>query len=328
MARRLGDPGTLARALAGLIPASESPANVRELLALSIEFVDVAHAVGDRERALEAHEHCLVRYLELGDADAARAALAAMRTLAAELRQPAQLWLVAASDARQALLEGRLADADILIDDALRIGELAHGQIATNTYRQQLYLLRREQGRLRDVEELVRSSLVDYPSNQVWRCIHTQMTAQLGLRDESRTHLAALAANRFADLPFQETWLTSMSFLGEAAASLGDAESALALYELLLPYAGRVAVSAPEISTGAVAHYLALLAATIRLEDDAERHFVEAMALHEKIGAPSWLAHTQAAYGRFGLARGDRALGDRLLAEARAAYRSLALAPR
>jgi hypothetical protein len=171
IARRLGDPATLAGAIAGFIPASESPDNVRELLNLSIEFVDLAHEAGDQERALEAHEHCLVRYLELGDADAGRVQLEAMRRLATELQQPAQQWLVAVSDSRQALLEGRLAEAEGLIDDALHLGQQAHAQIATNTFRQQLYLLRREQGRLREVEDLVRSSVVDYPANRVWICI-------------------------------------------------------------------------------------------------------------------------------------------------------------
>ena len=325
MARRLGDPATVARALAGLIPASESPDNVREMLALSIEFVDLAHRAGDKERALEAHEHCLYRYLELGDAPAARAALEAMRRLAAELRQPAQQWLVAASDARQALLEGRLAEAERLISGALQLGEHAHAEIATNTFRHQLYLLRREQGRLREVEDLVRRSVVDYPVNQVWRCALTQLTAELELHDESRPMLEALASNRFADLPFQETWLTSLSLLAEAAGALADTVSAAILYELLHPYADRVAVSAPEISTGAVARYVGLVAATAGHPDDAERHFVQAMELNERIGARSWLAHTQADYARFALARGDRGLGNALLEAALATYRELGM---
>jgi DNA-binding SARP family transcriptional activator len=331
IARRLGDPATLARALAGLIPASESPDNVRELLELSTEFVAFAHQAGDRERALEAHEHCLIRYTELGNAHAARAELEAMKRLAAELQQPAQQWLVAASEARQTLLEGKLAEAEALISGALHVGERAHAEIATNTFRQQLYLLRREQGRLREVEDLVRSSVVDYPANQVWRCVLTQVTAELGLEDESRHHLQELAWNRFADLPFQETWLTSLSLLAEAASALDDTDSGAILYELLLPHADRVAVSAPEISTGAVARYLGLLAAMAGQAYDPEHHFLQALKLNERIGARSWLAHTKADYGRFALARGgrgDRALAARLLEEACASYRELGMQAR
>ena len=151
------------------------------------------------------------------------------------------------------------------------------------------------------------------------------MTAELGLEDESREHLEALASNRFADLPFQETWMTSMSLLAEAAGTLRDTSAAAILYKLLLPYADRVAVSRPEISTGAVARYLGLLAATIGRADDAERHFVEAMELNERIGARSWRTHTQADFGRLALARGDRARGGRLLGAAHATYRELGM---
>jgi hypothetical protein len=48
----------------------------------------------------------------------------------------------------------------------------------------------------------------------------------------------------------------------EAASALDDAGSATVLYELMLPYADRVAVSYPEISTGSASRYLGLLAAT------------------------------------------------------------------
>ena len=328
IARRLGDPETLAHALAGFIPASESPENVRELLALSIELVDLARRAGDKERLLEAHEHCQGRYLELGDAQAAKVELEAMRRLADELRQPAQQWLVAACEARQGLLEGSLREAEGLIDRARRLGERAHAEIATNTYRQQLYVLRRDQGRLREVEDLVRRSVVDYPVNQVWRCVLTQVTAKLGLEDESTRLLEELASNRFGDLPFQETWLTSLSLLAEAAGTLGDARSGTILYELLLPYADRVAVSYPEISTGAVARPLGLLAVLTGRLDAAEGHFVQAVDLNGRIGARSWLAHSRADYGRLALARsatGDRELSAKLLDTALSTYRELGM---
>ena len=69
--------------------------------------------------------------------------------------------------------------------------------------------------------------------------------------------------------------------------------SAAVLYELLLPYGDRVAVSYPEISTGSVARYLGLLAATMERWDDAERHFEDALEMNARIGARPWLAHTQ-----------------------------------
>jgi tetratricopeptide (TPR) repeat protein len=328
MARRLGDPATLAYALSAYIPASESPSNVPELLALADELVDLAVQVGDQERAVEAYEHRLDRLLELGEMQAAHADLEAMRKIAEELRQPAQQWVVGAAEARQALLVGRFDEAESLILRALRLGRHAHAAIADNTFRLQLYLLRREQGRLAEVEHLVRRSDREYPANRVWRCVLAQMTADLGLNAESKRTLDGLAADGFAGLPFRDMWLVSMSLLAEAAAALHDAAHASILYELLLPYGDRIGITYPEISTGSVARYLGLLAATGGRYDDAVHHFQQALRVNEGIGARSWLAHTQEDYGRVVLARnapGDRGRAESLLSTAVASYRQLGM---
>jgi hypothetical protein len=207
---------------------------------------------------------------------AARADLDAMRKIADELRQPAQRWLVGASEARDALLAGRLDEAERLIPRALGFGQRAHPAIAENTFRLQLYLLRREQGRLLEIEDIVRRSDTEYPASRVWRCVLAQMTAELGLNAESKRTLDGLSADGFAALPFREMWLVSMSFLAEAASELDESEHASLLYELLLPYADRIGVSYPEISTGSMARYLGLLAATERRYGVAVRHFQEA----------------------------------------------------
>ena len=65
------------------------------------------------------------------------------------------------------------------------------------------------------------------------------------------------------------------------------------LYELLAPYADRIAISYPEVSTGAVARNLGVLAASIGRGDEARRHFAAAIALHRRIGARTWLARTE-----------------------------------
>jgi tetratricopeptide (TPR) repeat protein len=328
MARRIGDPATLAYALDGYIPANESPENTRELLGLSDELLRVATEVGDKERAVEAYEHRVGRLLELGEMSEARAGLEAMAKLADELRQPAQQWLVAVCEARLALLEGRLGEAEGLIAEALDLGERAQSWNAAVAYRLQLYLLRREQGRLEEVKELVRGSVEEYPTYPIWRCVAAQMAAELGLEAESRRTFEALARDAFSGLRFEELWLVSLGFLAETAGSLGDAAHAPLLYQLLIPYADHVAVIYPEISTGSVARYLGLLAATMERWDDAERHFENALKMNGRIGARPWLAHTQEDHARMLLARrapGDEERALALLADARSNYRNLGM---
>jgi eukaryotic-like serine/threonine-protein kinase len=327
MARRIGDQATLAYALDGYVVAQESPDNTQRLLDLSTELLDVAFQLGDKERMLEAHEHRHGRLLELGQLPRAGAELDAMATLAQELRQPAQDWLVAVCAARLALLEGRFADAERLTTDARRMGQTAQSWNAEVTYRLQVYVLRREQGRVDEVEELVRRSVEEYPTYPIWRCVLAHMAAELGHVAESREALASLATDEFAEVPFDAVWLASISLLAETASSINDSKQAPVLYDLLLPYAARVAVSYPEIAIGPVAYYLGALAVTLG-RGDAERHFKTALQMSEQIGAGPWLAHTQRQHARMLLARDDAGDRDRaigLLADATRTYLDLGM---
>jgi tetratricopeptide (TPR) repeat protein len=184
MARRLGDPATLAYALDARIPAIESPERTQETLELSTELLDVATTAGDKERVLEAHEHRHERFVELGEMDEAEAELEAMRRLAEELRQPAQRWLVSVCRARLALQEGRFSDAEALIEQARDLGEHALSWNAAVAFRAQLYMLYREQGRLEEARELVARAGVEYPGHELWPCAMAQIEAALGNRAE------------------------------------------------------------------------------------------------------------------------------------------------
>jgi DNA-binding SARP family transcriptional activator len=319
MARRIGDPATLVYAIDGYIPAVESPANTREMLELSTELLGLATTLGDRERMIEALEHRIGRLIELGRMPEARADVESLARFAGELRQPAQQWLAGVCAARLDLLDGRLARAERLIEESLRLGERAQSWNAAVAYRLQLYLLRREQGRIAEVSELVRHSAEEYATYSVWRCVSAQVSAALGLTAEARDAVEALAEDDFAGVRFGEMWLVSLGCLAEATSSIDDARRAATLYELLLPYADRVAVTYPEISTGSVARYLGLLAATREHWSDAERHFKSALAVHEQMGALPWLALTQRDYARMLVSRnvpGDRKKAESLAARA------------
>jgi tetratricopeptide (TPR) repeat protein len=310
MARRLGDPATLAYALDGYLPANESPENTVKTLELSTELLEVAMQVGDKERVLEAHEHRHERFFELGKMEQAQAELDAMTRLAEELRQPAQRWLVGVCRARLALHEGRLADAEGLIAEARDLGEDALSWNAAVAFRVQRYMLRREQGRLEEARGLVMRSAAEYPHYEMWDCALAHVAADLGLVAESKQRFEALATNDFEGLPFtQDAWLAGMGLLAETARSLADAGRASIIYGLLVPYADRVAVAYPEIATGSVSRYLGILAATMARWTDAERHFEDALAGNERIGARPWLARTQGDFARMLSARGEP--GDR-----------------
>jgi DNA-binding SARP family transcriptional activator len=328
MARRVGEPSTLAYALHGYLSSHLSPDFTREQAELAKELIHVALEAGDTERAVEGYEIHLESSIELGDMPSAHADLEAITTLARELRQPVQNWLAGAYRTVLALLEGRFEEAERLINETRSIGERALRWPAVVASGLQLYLLRREQGRLVEIEELVRSAVSEYPTYPVWRCALANMLAELGATTEASTELHALAADGFSGIPFDEEWDVSLCFLAETAARLGESDHAGTLYELLLPYADKVALSYPEISLGPISRSLGILASTTFRYDDAARHFEDALAMSERIAARPWLAHAQADYAHMLLKRGEPGDAEKarsLLDSARSIYRDLGI---
>jgi eukaryotic-like serine/threonine-protein kinase len=331
MARRIGDPETLAYAIHGYILGHHSPEHARAQLELAAELVDVATQAGDQERVVEGHEEHIDSLLELGEIDAAKLELEAMSKVAHELRQPSQAWIASVYRALLAVLEGRFAEAETLISRTRELGERALSWSAAVSSGLQLYVLRRQQGRVSEVEDLVRRSVEQFPTYRIWHCVLVQTATDLGQIAEARTAFDVLAAEDFASLPFDETWLTGAGMLAETARALGHTQGASVLYERLLPYGDRVAICYPDVSIGAVSLYLGMLAETISRRDDAIRHFEEAIAMNGRIGARPWLAHARRDLGALLLAHGLPEHADRgrlLVSQALATYRELGMPAR
>lgn len=328
MARRVGDPEALAWAIHSTISSHLAPDHAPRRLTLSTELLEVATRAGDAERVFDAHAERCEALFELGRRPEAELDLAAMTNVAGELRQPSQEWLVCAHRARLALLDGRLGDAERLVAEARATGEEVHTWNANVTYRLQLYALRRAQGRLDDVLGLLRQSVGEYPTYPIFGCVAAQAALTAGDQRDAQAALDALAADECAALPFDEEWLVSVCLLSEVACALGDREHAAMLHRRLLPYDGRIAISCQELSLGAAARYLGLLAATLGRDAEAERHFVQALELNARLGAVPWLAQTRQDYGLLLRARGvpgDQQRALELLAGARSAYAELGM---
>jgi len=330
IARQLGDPKLLANALAGYTQAHLAPDLLPGLLPAAEEWLAVALEAGDKERAFEAHEQLFLSWLGLGDGARARANLPEMRRIAAELRQPTQLWLFGVYETLLALLEGRFADAESLLDANEEVADAAPRWNAEMSRRLQLYVLRRGQGRLDELVDTQQAELeaFTFRTYPIVDCVLARLHDELGRDADSARIFSALAKDDFAQIPFDEEWLVSVGLLAEVAHSRGDRQRARALYDQLAPYADQVAVAYPEISIGSAARYAGLLASTLCRWEEAEKHFQEALATNEQIGAWPWLAQTQEDYARMFLARGqsgDQERSAELLEQAQASYRELGM---
>ena len=191
IARRLGDPSTLAYALVGYTQANLSPDFADEELELARELVVVALEAGEKERAFEGREDVMLRLLSLGDRPGATVEFEAISTLAEELRQPAQEWVVLVYRGSGHCSTAGSATRKRTSRRLLQPGR-AQSWNAAVSHGLQLYALRRAQGRLADAEEMIRESAGRYPTYTVWRCVLVDTLAELGHEAEARAELQSL----------------------------------------------------------------------------------------------------------------------------------------
>ena len=305
MARRLGDPATLAYAIEGRCEAYWGPDALTERLALADELIQVGESSGDAERAYAGHDCRFFALLEGGDLSAALREHEAASQLANELRMPARLWITATKNANLALFEGRFVEAERAIHEALELGRLAQSANAELAFDLQLYALRREQGRLEELVETVERAVDDYPGYPVLRFVCIDILVELGREDDARAAFDACAADDFRLDP-DDQWLFGMSLLPEACRYLGDVERAPALYELLRLYARHNAVAIPELCRGSVSRGLGILAGVMSAPEQAAEHFEDALEMNSTMGTRPWVAYTKHDYARMLFAESGR----------------------
>jgi DNA-binding SARP family transcriptional activator len=328
LARRLGDPATLAYALDGQAVAIAGPDTVEEVLALGTELRELAERISDPERVVHGLMHRMGTLLVLARVDEAEADLVAAERLARQLRRPAHMWDVRGGQAMLAIALGRLDDGERLAEEAREVGAHAQPEMAMPVYRAQRYTLADFRGRLEDVEGEIRDLVAARPARPVFRCVLAHLHARTGRAGEAARALDALTADGGAALPFDQEWLFGMSCLAETAALLEDADAAARLYERLTPWAALNIVDQCEAMRGAAARYLGLLATATRAWDDAARHFEDALEMNARMGARPWLARTQADYARMLCARaggGDRQRAGDLHRVATTSYASMGM---
>ena len=327
IARRLDEPETLGYALISLATATWGP-DVEGLLSIAEEVSRLAAETGDAERSLQAHWPQYIAWLTLGDPGRVAAAASEYQSLADELKQPTQQWYGAVLRSHWAFFRGEFPEAEQLMAEAMRLGRRAQSWDAGFSYRIELFARRRDEGRLNEIEELIRTSIDEYPGYRSFPCLLALLESEVGRMGEARRTFEGLATEDFAWLPRDSEWLFCLCVLAEVAARLQDGNRTAVLYKLLLPYGRLNALSAGELVIGSVARYLGILASAMSRWDDAARHFEDALAMNARMGARPWLAHTQEDYARMLLDRdaaGDRERAQLLLSEALAMYEELGM---
>ena len=320
IARRIGDATTLATALDARHYVLWRPENVDERLEVAAELRRIAADAGDMELELEGAGWTVVDLLELGDVAGADIQIDAASALAAVVQRPLYLWWTSLFRCTRAQLDGEFAEAERLAGETLAIGQRGHAENALHYYAMAMFNIRREQGRLGEVEDAVARFIEMYPAIPAWRCTQALMHLELRRLDAAREAFEAVAAPGFDALPRDANWLIALTLAAEVCAELGDAARARELSGLLAPHGGRnVLVGRAASCNGCASRQLGMLASVLRDWDEAELRFFEAREMHVRMGARPFLARTELAWAEMLLARGepgDDAAARERLAEA------------
>ena len=333
MARRLGDPATLAAVLFGrhlAVWGSERAEVAGERLAIATEVVGLAEQIGDRAMALRGRGLRRIDLLELGDLVGYDADLAAAERAAEELRQLRYRWQLPLAHATRALLVGQFAQAEELMEQGFAAGRRAGDQAVGNYYTGVIATLRFMQGRLGDLVELARDAAARFPAMVVFRAALAAALAEAGRADQARVEVERLAAGDLAAVPRDPAWSFSLATLALACYHLGEAETAVKLHERLEPYADRNIVTGRvgAICLGPAAYFLGLLDLTRGLPEQALRRFQHAATLAHRMQARPMVALSGEGQARALLALnrpGDRQQAAALLDEVTATAQALGI---
>jgi class 3 adenylate cyclase/tetratricopeptide (TPR) repeat protein len=305
MAKRLGDPRTIAYAMRAAVIALFDPSQTEAQLAFANELISYAEEIGDRELVGFGHGWRSIMLFWLEDLEESDRELAVTVAINDELKMPLFTYLLLVLDAARRAMRGAISEAERLATEALEIGQGAVGApAALVVYGVQLLAIRWVQGRIAELEPLIRGQLEQFPMLPTLRCTLAYIAADSGRMDEAREEFEYLAQTGFA-LPADATRPAGLARLCILAWMFGDLERAGQLYELFTPFLGcNVAISAI-ISYGSADRYLALCASTMSNWELAERHFRAAIEQNERMGAAPFVAFSKHEYAEMLMRRGE-----------------------
>ncbi len=315
-ARRAADPGTLAYALLSRMLCASGPDHIEERRAAVDEVLDLTEHSGDRDVAVNALMWRVGDALQLGDVTRLRAGTAALMRTVRDLNQPADLWIVPTVEAQRALLDGRFSDAERLAEAI--VAEPTRRTNAAQVGSALLFIVRREQGRVGELEAGLKSLVYQYPTLTVWRASLAWLYAESGRDAEAQAEAAQLAGADCVAIPRDLTWLYTLSCLASVYAQSGSPAQVTMVRAALAPFAGRIVVAGPFFSLSPVDYYLGLLAARAGCADEAFQHLDAALKQSVALGAQPDRARILVAQAQVHAERGSAEPARRLLDEAAA----------
>lgn len=290
LARRVGGPSTVAACLLALHDSRWTVGSARARLEVADEMAEVAAKAGERGLEAEAMLLRAAALLELGDV-AGRVELREYCRVAASLGHARARWRSLSRRAADALMSGRVEEAEALIEEAYRLGQDIGEPDAYGVWSSQWAILGRFTGR--SLEAVERTGIDAHVPMFLGLAL-----AEAGNEEGAERVLAGFTIDSVPHTP-DDRYLV---IAAEALAVVGSERERARAYDALLPQGGlHVVVGGCVVYAGTVDLRLGVLAHLLGRTDDARRHLEAALRQHEAVGAPGWaelaareLARTQA----------------------------------
>lgn len=297
LARRLDVPAVLARALMSRYFSLMGPGMARERADACDEIIELGRVVHDPEVSLVGHAGRVFTALDLGDPVMVdRSVGEALRTVN-ELRQPVAEWMRLMWESQTALLEGRLEEAEQLIEEGAKAGERVRDpQYVMEHYAIQSFVLHFERGTLDHFEPLFRAQAEMHPDGFGYRSALSLIHVEMGDTEAASDDLERFFAHGLENIPRDVSWLMIMCHLCELAVFVGTPEQAKEVIELLSPYDDEC-IEVSGMYAGPVSQWLGVAAWHAGDRDAARDWFEHAVTVNRRMGARPNLARALHKYG-------------------------------
>jgi hypothetical protein len=210
-----------------------------ERMELSRSWVELAERRSHQSFGFALH-WLLYDLLERGDAadvEAATGVRARLGQIAETLKQPLYAHFVACFDAKWRLMRGDFAGGENKTWEGYEYGVRVQGTHVALLLAAQLFVLRRDQGRIGEFLEEVAGFLdARHQTLPAWRAVLMVAHCESGDCERAAADLTDLARSGFAAIPRDMFWLAALCLSAEAAAGLNDRAVARELRSQLEPY--------------------------------------------------------------------------------------------
>jgi len=211
-----------AYSLVGVFYTLIGPDHAEQRLAIATEIITLARATNDTRRLADGSFWRAYCSLELGDMAAFETDIDTYGRLAEEANDPFMRSLTAMARAVRALMSGRFEDSEQLAQQAFAIGQGMQAASAAGILGLQMFALRREQGRLKELEAAVRFFVQHETAAATSLPGLAVIYSELESVAEARELFETLAQHDFADLPRDSLWMGTMSYLVDTCTFPGD----------------------------------------------------------------------------------------------------------